>query len=268
MLKYLYLFFLSFLLLSFSGCSLKSVEAPQEVVTTQESSPSDEEDETDDFLEEFADEEDEEEVYDPLNGYNRVMTNFNDKLFEYLLIPVAKGYKLVLHQEVRRSIENFFQNLYYPSRLVNNLLQGKFVYASEETGRFLINSTVGILGLFDPAKSQLNLKAHPEDLGQTLGFYGVGSGPHIVWPFLGPSNLRDSLALYPDALLNPIDYAPRSWYTLTDTFEEFLALKSLERVNKTSFDIHEYETIKKDAIDLYPYLRDLYEQYRDRQIQE
>lgn len=254
-----------------SGCSSKSIATPYETTPSQEKTLAlDEEfsNEDDDFLEEFEEEMEVEDIYDPFNSYNRVMTSFNDGLFEYFLIPVAKGYKAVIHKEIRKSVDNFFNNLYYPSRVVNNLLQGKFSYASEETGRFIINSTIGIFGLFDPAKSQFNLEAHEEDFGQTLGFYGVGSGPHIVLPLLGPSNLRDALSLYPDSFLNPIDYTEREWYTLSDTFVEYLALRTYEQLNSTSLNIDEYEKIKEDAIDLYPYLREIYEQYREKQIRE
>ncbi|MFA7355233.1 MAG: VacJ family lipoprotein [Sulfurimonadaceae bacterium] len=222
----------------------------------------------DDELEGFGDEFEVEELCDPFNGYNRAMTIFNDRLYEYVLKPVAKGYKYVLHVEARESIRNFFNNLYFPMRFVNNTLQGKFYYASEETGRFVINTTIGILGLFDPAKVHFNLDAHDEDFGQTLGFYGVGSGPHIVLPLFGPSNLRDFISLYPDALLSPIDYAERSYWSLTDTWPEYLGVKAFEKVNYISLDMDKYEKMKRDAVDLYPYFRDIYEQYRKKQIEE
>ena len=157
----------------------------------------------------------------------------------------------------------FFHNIYYPVRLVNNLLQGKLYNAYEETGRFVINSTVGLLGLFDPAKSKFNLQAHNEDFGQTLGFYGVGSGPHIVIPLLGPSNLRDTISILPDSFLSAIEYIDKS-----KNIEGYLVIKSLEKINYTSIHMSEYEKLKADAVDLYPYLRDVYEQYRDKQIEE
>ncbi len=256
-------------MLSISGCSSKSIEKPQDTALIQEETLAlDEEFSDDDFLQEFEDEMETEEIYDPFNSYNRMMTSFNDGLFEYVLIPVAKGYKAVIHEEIRKSVDNFFNNIYYPSRVVNNLLQGKFSNASEETGRFIINSTIGILGLFDVAKSKFNLNEHVEDFGQTLGFYGVKSGPHIVLPLLGPSNLRDTLSMYPDSLLNPIDYTEREWYTLSNTLEEYITLRTFKQLNSTSLNIDEYEKIKEDAIDLYPYLRDIYEQYREKQIRE
>lgn len=248
-----------FLVFNFSGCALTSVEKP--TVSASQSSG-------DDMLDQFADELEIEEVYDPFSGYNRVMTSFNDGAYEYVFKPVAKGYRAILHREIRLSIGNFFKNIYFPQRFVNNVFQGKFKYATEETGRFAINTTIGVLGLFDPAKSYFNLQEHKEDFGQTLGFYGVGSGPHIVLPFLGPSNLRDCISMYPDSLLSPIENTQRDWYTITDTLGEYISAKLLETTNSISLDINRYDEMKKDAIDLYPFLRDVYEQYRENQIKE
>ncbi len=256
----------------FSGCSSKNINQDNskientkehtEEATSQESS------EEDEFLDEFEEEMQIEEKSDPLSGYNRVMTNFNDGMYEYVLAPVASGYKKVVHKEIRSSVGKFFHNILYPIRLVNNLLQGKMKNSGEETGRFVINTTVGLLGLFDPAKSYFGLEAHNEDFGQTLGYYGVGSGPHIVLPFLGPSNLRDTFSLYPDSLVSPIDYQKERSYNLTNSYGESLWLKAYDKVNYVSLHEGEYEKLKKDAVDLYPFLRDVYEQYRDKQIKE
>lgn len=249
-----------------SGCSSKKVQINNngtvEVQKVEETS------EEDEFLDEFEEEMKVEEKSDPLSGYNRVMTNFNDGVYEYALAPVARGYKKVVHKEIRTSVGNFFHNILYPIRLVNNLLQGKFKNSGEETGRFVINTTIGILGLFDPAKSYFGLEAHNEDFGQTLGYYGVGGGPHIVLPFFGPSNLRDTFSMYPDALLNPVDYHDERAYNLTNNYGESLILKTYNKVNYVSLHEGEYENLKKDAVDLYPFLRDVYEQYREQKIKE
>jgi len=223
----------------------------------------------DDFEDEFSDEEfDIKKVNDPLRGYNRFMTKFNDKFFIYLLDPVARAYKAVVHEEIRSSIGNFSHNLIFSIRVVNNLLQLKFKNALEETARFSINSTIGLLGLFDPAKKYFNLKPHEEDFGQTLGHYGLGSGFHIVLPFLGPSNLRDMLSLFPDSYISPFYYfSERCYNLLPNSYASSLSVMA-DQVNKESLQTGEYETIKKDAVDLYPYLRDIYEQYRDRLIKE
>ncbi|MDA7817674.1 VacJ family lipoprotein [Sulfurimonas sp.] len=218
-----------------------------------------------DELDEFSDEMAVEEVYDPLSGYNRAMTSFNDVLYENVMKPVASGYANVVHTEIRESISKFFHNLYFPMRLTNNLLQGKFKNSLEESERFVLNSTVGILGFFDPAKSKFEIDKHNEDFGQTLGFYGVGAGPHVVLPLFGPSNVRDTISMIPDSLLSPIDYVARKDDI---TILEYVAIKTVEKVNCTSQNIEKYEKLKADAIDLYPYQRDVYEQYRQEQIEE
>jgi len=219
-------------------------------------------------FDEFNDELETKKISDPFSSYNRVMTNFNDILIMNVLKPVNKIYIGYTYIEVRRSIRKFFRNLYFPMRFVNNILQGKFYNATEETERFLINTTIGVFGLFDPAKSEFNLVAHNEDFGQTLGFYGVGAGPHIVLPLFGPSNLRDLVAFVPDTSLILIDYENRDWWTLTDSWGAFIAVKTTEEVNEYSFYETKYDRIREDAVDLYPYLRDLYEQKRDKEIKE
>jgi len=262
--KFIYGALCLFIILNFSGCSSKDTLKPEETILLETKDSNNSSDELSGFSDEFE----AEEIYDPLNGYNRWMTNFNDGAYEYLLKPVANGYKVVLHVEIRESIGNFFNNLYFPTRLANNILQGKLSNAAEESARFVLNTTVGIAGLFDPAKSYFELEAHEEDFGQTLGFYGVGGGVHIVLPLLGPSNIRDTISLYPDSLISIINYDERSYWTLTDTAAEYIGAKVLEEVNYTSLNMQKYDKMKKDAVDLYPYLRDMYEQYRKKQIEE
>ncbi|MFQ5597910.1 MAG: VacJ family lipoprotein [Nitrospiria bacterium] len=199
-------------------------------------------------------------VFDPLSGYNRRMTRFNDKFYDWILSPMASGYQAVVPQTGRTAIGRFFKNLFFPLRFVNNVLQLKYDAAAEELARFVINTTVGLVGFFDPAHAWLHLEAHPEDFGQTLGFYGVGSGFHLVLPFLGPSNLRDTIGLVPDAYAVPFAYLHEA--------EAALAIESYRRLNVTSLHLGEYESIRKDALDLYSFLRDAYEQNRNKQIKE
>ena len=206
---------------------------------------------------------------DPLSGYNRVMTSFNDNLYEYAVFPLARGYNYVVPKLVRNSVSNFFDNLQYPVRLVNNLLQLKIVNALEESSRFLLNSTVGILGLFDPAEAFFKLKEHDEDFGQTLGHYGVGSGFHIVLPFFGPSNLRDVSSLFVDWQVDPFFYqSGRSYNILTQSVEQSIEVKSFEYFNEHSGNIKAYEALKNGAVDLYPLFKDVYEQRRAKEIAE
>ncbi|MCF6310392.1 MAG: VacJ family lipoprotein [Sulfurimonas sp.] len=267
--RLVYLVFMVFFIIGFSGCSSKSIEKPQEVLLSEKVDNS--VSASDDEFEEFEEEMKAEEIYDPFSGYNRAMTSFNDGVYEHVFKPIAKGYKFVLHKEIRLSIRNFFHNLDFPMRLVNNLLQGKFHNSYEETQRFILNSTVGLLGLFDPAKSEFEIQSHEEDFGQTLGFYGVGAGPHIVLPLFGPSNFRDTISMYPDSLLSPIDSgisSERKEYVVALSDFEYFSIKSLEKINSTSLSMDDYEKLKEDAVDLYPYLRDVYEQYRNKQIEE
>ena len=222
----------------------------------------------DEFSDEFSDEP-KEEVFDPLSGYNRVMTGFNNTLFDYFLDPVLiKGYNFILPEPARDSVHNFFENLYYPVSIVNNLFQLKFKNSGTETARFCINSTIGILGLFDPAKSWFDLDIHQEDFGQTLGYYGVGSGFHIVLPFFGPSNLRDFSGDFLDFYVNPIYYVDARKYNLVNNSYVGWAAITYKEFNEISLHAKEYKEFRKDALDLYPFLRDLYEQDRNRLIRE
>ncbi len=205
---------------------------------------------------------------DPLSGYNRAMTSFNDFFYTNILNPTAKAYKVVIPKPARKGIDNVFDNLAYPIRLLNNLLQFKFKYSLIETQRFLINSTIGLAGLIDVANSKFHIKQHQEDFGQTLGFYGVGSGFYIVWPLLGPSNLRDSIGLVTDGLINPMTYMENRGYNLLDSNIETISAKTEQIINYSSLHVGEYEKLKKDAIDLYPFLKNIYEQRRKKQISE
>ena len=210
----------------------------------------------------------EETLFDPLSGYNRIMTTFNDNVYEYVLKPTAQGYAYIVPQPAREGIANVADNLLFPIRFINNILQLKFQNSMEELGRFVINSTLGIVGFMDVASSDFGLKPHSEDLGQTLGFYGVGSGFHIVIPFLGPSNARDVLGLFGDSWANPLAYVEARNANLLDSFEEELLLKGFLAINQTSLHFEEYDSFKKDAIDLYPFLRNVYESRRNKRISE
>jgi phospholipid-binding lipoprotein MlaA len=196
--------------------------------------------------------------FDPLSGYNRVMTSFNDGLYTYVVFPTGNVYSAIVPKPIRESISNFFDNLQYPLRLVNNLLQLKFENSYIETQRFLLNSTVGMAGLFDPAYDWYKIEQKDEDFGQTLGYYGVGGGFHIVLPFLGPSNLRDSFSLIVDWQTDPFFYK----LGLRDSLE----LSGFEYFNNYSSKQKEYEALKKGALDKYLLFKDIYEQQRLKDI--
>lgn len=211
-----------------------------------------------------------EEIFDPLSGYNRIMTTFNDKTFIYVLNPISKGYAYVTAEPIRKGIGNFFENIMFPVRFSNNLLQLKFQNSAEELGRFLINSLWGLGGFLDSATDELHMKAHKEDFGQTLGFYGVGEGIPIVLPFLGPSNLRDMVGLATDSVINPLTITANGdiKYKIPDTVEQQIGIQTFNAINSNSLKLGQYESLKKDALDLYPFLRDIYSQARKKQIEE
>ncbi len=210
------------------------------------------------------------EVFDPLSGYNRLMTSFNDKVFINILNPISEGYAYIFHENIRIGIDNFFDNIMFPVRFSNNLLQLKFKNSGEELERFLVNTTWGILGFMDPATKKLNVKAHKEDFGQTLGFYGVGDGFHVVLPLLGPSNLRDIVGITADSYVSPLSTSGDKFaqYKIPNTLTEQIGIKTFDVINSNSLKLGQYESLKKDALDLYPFLRDIYTQARKKQIEE
>jgi phospholipid-binding lipoprotein MlaA len=216
------------------------------------------------FEEEFK-ERPESKVFDPLHGYNRFMTKVNDKFYFWMLKPTASGYRKVVPQGVRISVNRFFNNLLFPVRFVNNALQLKFKGAGVELARFGVNTTLGVIGFGDPAKKWFDLNAYPEDFGQTLGYYGIGGGFHLVLPILGPSNLRDTVGLVADFYLDPVCYIGTCY---ADEWEPAMGIQAYKGFNYTSLHIGEYESLKKDAIDLYPFFRDAYEQSRKKEIAE
>ena len=200
-----------------------------------------------------------ETVPDPLEPLNRAFFEFNDTLYFRVLKPVATGYKTVVPEEARVCIRNFFHNLSFPVRFVNNLLQGKFFGAFEETCGFLVNSTVGLGGFADIATA-VELKRHDEDLGQTLAVYGSGPAFYINWPFFGPSTLRDTIGMAGDIFIDPLTYLGDYWYAPYS--------RGLNVVNETSLRIGDYESLKKAALDPYVALRDAYYQNRLSKIRE
>lgn len=144
---------------------------------------------------------------DPIEPVNRVVHNFNEFFDRWLLRPTATAYHAVMPEFGERGVRNFFSNIGEVRNATHNALQGKFGGAATSTGRLLINSTVGIGGLFDVA-TKVGIPVQQEDLGQTLGVWGFGSGPYLVLPLLGPSSLRDSFGVVADPFLSPITYAP------------------------------------------------------------
>lgn len=200
-------------------------------------------------------------IADPLEPLNRIFFHFNDKLYYWILKPAARGYSAIAAEDVRIAIRNFFDNLKTPTRAVNSLLQGQVKDFSVEVARFVINSTVGFLGFADFAKDSFDLRSTREDTGQTFGYYGAGGGFYINWPFLGPSNLRDSLGLIGDVYLHPLHYLDVDDYII-------IGARVFEKVNYTSLTLGDYELFTETALDPYAAVKDAYQQYRNGLIKE
>jgi phospholipid-binding lipoprotein MlaA len=201
------------------------------------------------------------QITDPIEPFNRAMYQFNDKLYFWVLKPVATGYNKVLPKVVRVSVKNFFTNLAFPIRFVSSLLQADFSGTATEAGRFFINSIWGIAGFIDLASMEgVNLPKQDADLGQTFGLWGVGQGFYIVWPFWGPSSPRDTFGSVGEYFLYPVSYLS-PWYAST-------GVKTYEIINDTSLRIGDYEALIGAAIDPYIAIRDAYVQYRHQKIEK
>jgi phospholipid-binding lipoprotein MlaA len=195
------------------------------------------------------------QVSDPLEKFNRGMFVFNDKLYYWVLKPTAQGYSYVVPEPARMCVKRFFLNLITPVRMVNCLLQGKFTGAGVELTRFVVNSTSGIGGLFDPSYYCWGLTRQDEDTGRTLGRYGVGHGIYIVWPLFGPSSARDTVGMVGDTFLDPLSYVNLNLW-------ERAGIEAYQKVNTVSLKIDEYDEFKKGAVDPYISLRSAYLQNR------
>lgn len=191
---------------------------------------------------------------DPLEVMNRGVHSFNTQADKYVLEPVAKGYQFVTPTIVDKGISNFFSNLNDISVFVNDVLQFKFNQAVSDGGRFLVNSTVGLLGFIDMA-TDMGMPKHNEDFGQTLGAYGVGTGPYVVLPLLGPSTLRDTVGIVADTYVDPIYYIEES-----DTMWGVIGLKAID----TRADlISAKKLLDQASLDEYDFLRSSYFQRRE-----
>jgi phospholipid-binding lipoprotein MlaA len=191
---------------------------------------------------------------DPWEGLNRGVYKFNDTLDRAALKPVAKGYKKITPRWFRAGVGNFFTNLSYPSTILNQFLQGKPGLGFKDTGRFLLNSTIGIAGLLDVA-TPLGLPANDEDFGQTLAKWGVGSGPYLTMPFFGPSSLRDAPSRIFDYFLGPLEYIDEPW-------EVTWSLRALDIVHSRS-ELLSLDPTLQNAFDPYAFIRDAWVQQRE-----
>lgn len=189
---------------------------------------------------------------DPLEGGNRVFYGFNNLLDKAFIEPVAELYMDHTPEPIRSGISNFFDNLAYPGVIINNILQGKIKDGFKGTGRFLVNSTIGIIGLFDPA-THMGLQRQEEDFGQTLGAWGAGEGAYLVVPVIGPSSVRDAPGLVMELFTNLLYYVESSVMIpliVVDTIDRRADLLRITRLRDRS------------PLDPYLFTRDTYRQRR------
>jgi phospholipid-binding lipoprotein MlaA len=204
---------------------------------------------------------DQAEQYDPWEPFNERMLEVNRKLDRWVLKPVAQAYNFITPDELQIMISNGFDNISFPPRFVNSLLQGKLKGATREIGRFLINSTIGVGGLFDPAKDVFGLVKSREDFGQTLGFYGVGPGPFLIVPLMEPMTVRDGVGKFVDGAMDPlVYYLPYIW--------ERLGMKIGDTINERSLNLDLFQGFEESVIDLYSAVRHGYLQRREKMIRE
>jgi phospholipid-binding lipoprotein MlaA len=189
---------------------------------------------------------------DPLEPVNRAIYSFNEKADRYVLRPVAVGYDKVMPSVAKTGVRNFFGNLFYPTVILNDLLQLKFAQAARDFSRLLLNTTFGLGGLIDVATPG-GLPANDEDFGQTLGYYGVGPGWYLVLPFLGPSNNRDLIGSGVDGFTSPLYYS--------DEREWVWGLTALSIVQRRA-DLLDADRMLEQQLDRYVFVRSVYLQNR------
>jgi len=219
------------------------------------------------------------EEYDPWEPFNVKMFEFNRQVDRWVLKPVAKGYNFVMPNAAQIGISNLLYNLRFPARFLNNVFQGKVRGAATEMGRFMLNTTFGLGGLYDVAKN-MDITTPEEDTGQTLGFYGVKPGPYLVLPLLPPFSVRDFIGYLGDIALNPINWlvAPiievegiPSVIAHTDRMTSTLVqlgARAGEMVNERSLNLEKFQGVEEASLDLYAAVRNGYLQQRARAIRQ
>jgi len=194
---------------------------------------------------------------DPVEGVNRFIFAFNEFLDTFVFQPLAATYRVILPDGVRDSVRNFLRNLNTPVILANDVMQGSWDRAEITLARFVINTSIGVGGLFDAADS-MGYDYHDEDFGQTLGTYGVGSYPYLVLPILGPSTARDTTGLIIDTFLDPLGYVVDD--------EIMLGRRFVQGIDFRARNIENIEELKRDSIDYYARIRSVYLQRRVDEI--
>lgn len=206
-----------------------------------------------------------EDAYDPIEPVNRGMFWFNERFDQNIFGPVAHGYDYIMPDEAQVGVTNFFKNLRYPTYLISDLLQFKLQQALEHTGRFVINTTVGILGLVDVAKD-VGLEDKQDDFGLAFASYGIPAGPYIVLPLLGPSNVRDTVGLVLDTVTNPVYLFS---YTKASGSSKFWVETGATVIKSLQLRVNLDDAIKAGrvgSLDYYTFVQSSYYQYRTGQI--
>jgi len=201
------------------------------------------------------------EEYDPWESFNEKMFTFNRNVDRFVLKPVARGYMFIMPEPWQVMIGNGFDNINFVPRFVNSLLQGKWSGAGRELARFLINSTAGIGGLFDPAKDFWGIQKSREDFGQTLGVWGNGPGPYLILPFMEPLTVRDGIGKFVDGLMDPLSY-------LLPFFPDRLLMKIGDIINERALNYDLFQGFEESVIDMYSAVRHGYLQRRQNLIRE
>ena len=200
-------------------------------------------------------------------GASRAIFKFNMGFDNAILEPIAKGYNK-LPEPVKNGTSNFTSNIATLLSIPNHLLQGKFKEASDATASFLINTTIGIIGLANPAE-KLGLKAQKEDVGQTLGVYGVGPGCYFVLPILGPTTVRDTVGMFADSFVDPfahVTWREKELFGTSGNRFDYLAVKGTTAVDFRADNVTNFDSLEKNSIDLYASFKSLYLQNRENKI--
>lgn len=207
------------------------------------------------------------QVWDPIEPVNRGIFWFNDKADIYVLEPVARGYDYIVPAPMQDCIGNFFNNLRYPAYLVSDLVQLKFTQAAEHTGRFLLNTVVGMAGLVDVA-SHWGLKEHEEDFGTALAYHGVPPGPYLVLPFLGPSNLRDGFGRLVDGFLHPLYYTGSVGASERQALAIGVGSRALDLIDQRANMFEAIKAAKESALDYYLFVQSAFYQHRQGLVED
>lgn len=213
-----------------------------------------------DFLDDdfFMEEEESTTSPDPIEPFNRLMFDFNDSAYSYLLKPLATGYSTVVPVDIRGCVWNFFRNLEEPLRFVNCILQGRFEESMWVLSRFAINSVAGVFGFGNPASREFGIPMIDASLGETLAGWGVGDGFYLVIPFYGSTTLRDITGTVVDSMtMSP-------YYLWSDDYLTMGAIYTSKEVNKLSLYLNVYDDLKKMSFDPYVALRNSYFQNRKK----